>query len=575
MTREPAAEQRADARRDTSAIGADELDRLRLQLQDQQRRAAELEAQLAAMVRSTSWRITRPLRALGQCLRGLRSGRAAAVLRALAPRLRSALRRHGLLGVLGRLPRYLRDAPRMLRAVQHPLAGAAPAAAGGAGASRPPGRCHPELQDPQALVPLSAATLSVVIPTLNAGTELVYLLRKLRTQTHVGPVEIVVVDSGSTDGTVAAARAAGARVVEISPAQFSHSGARNLGAEHAQGEYLLFMVQDAYPLGDRWLYGLLRYLLDHEAQGVVAVSCTEYCRDDSDLMYECSIATHYDYLGCKSADRVGEFRGADHENLRVMGQLSNVACLIPRNRFLPYRFRGAFAEDLDLGVRLIRDGLRVAMLASVKVIHSHSRKAHYYLKRSFVSVSYLADAFDDFVLPACDSAAGLLAGVAHVAQQVSAWMQAVSQPGAAPNGMADASDRWLAALSRQTVDPSCAAQALELGDPRVSELVCELVAGAARLGVDLHHGAAADFDRAARFFVDDFIMRFNHFNRYAAPVHDGADEHQRQAWADAAGKSFAMSLGYALAVLCRDRRSRPEAERRWLDALALQLSSGV
>jgi GT2 family glycosyltransferase len=557
-----------------SAPTSAERDRLRLQQQDLQRRVGELEAQLAALHGSTSWRMTRPLRLLGQVLHGLRSGRAGGALRVLLPRLREAVRQHGVPGVIVRLPRYLRLAPQVLRA-GHPVF--APAQLPGA-APLPPPRWHPELTErPAAAAALLDATVSVVIPTLNAGPEFVYLLRKLRTQTWVRSVEIVVVDSGSTDGTVAAARAAGARVVEILPAQFSHSGARNLGAESASGDYLLFMVQDAYPVGDRWIHGLLSYLLDHQGQGMAAVSCTEYCRDDSDMMYECSIATHYDYLGCKAVDRIGEFRGADHESLRVMGQLSNVSCLIARNRFAQYRFRGAFSEDLDLGVRLIRDGLRIAMLASVKVIHSHNRTSHYYLKRTFVGVSFLADAFADFVLPRCESAAGLIAGVVHVARQLSAWVQAVADVGGNFAAMPDETERWLERLRRQPVDGGGSASPLQLGDPRVSGLVAELAAIAnvpAGAGPD---PSGASFQRSARFFVDDFVQRFNHLNRYAAASHDGLGERQRMEWAAAAGKTFASSLGYALAALWHDRRGRPadDAERRWLDPVAQQLSAGV
>ncbi len=560
---------------------ADELEQLRLQLQDQRQRALVLEAQVAAMVQSTSWRITKPLRALGAVRRWVRSGQAASSLRSVAPRLRAALRQRGLLGVLRRLPVYLRSLPRMLRE-RPPPQGAAEVSSGHPLA---PQRMHPETLDGASLPPLLHSTLTVVIPTLNAGPEFAYLLRKLRTQTHVGEIEIVVVDSGSTDGTVAHALAAGAQVVEISPAQFSHSHARNLGAEQASGELLLFMVQDAYPLGDRWLYGLMRYLQEHRDQGVVAVSCTEYCRDDSDMMYECSIATHYEYLGCKSFDRVGELRGTDHESLRTMGQLSNVACLIPRQRFLMYRFRGRFAEDLDLGVRLIRDGLRIAMLASVKVIHSHNRKPHYYLKRTFVSVMFLAESFPDFELPICASPAGLLAGVTHVARCLDSWVQTVLQGGAQAGPMAEATDRFgpmaeatdrfLAMLASQGVSRAGVPSSLDLGDARVVDLITELLSASARVQADSPPGGTAEFDRAARFFVDDFVMRLNHFNRYAAPIHDGAAEPQRLAWADAAAKSFATSLGYALAVLCGHRASRPDAERRWLDGVALQLSSGV
>ena len=45
-------------------------------------------------------------------------------------------------------------------------------------------------------------SISVVIPTLNAGPEFRSLLQKLRQQKGIGDVEIIVVDSGSRDDTV-------------------------------------------------------------------------------------------------------------------------------------------------------------------------------------------------------------------------------------------------------------------------------------------------------------------------------------------------------------------------------------
>ncbi len=495
------------------------------------------------------------------------------VAAAFARQLHQQWRRRGALGVLARLPHYLRLAPQRAAALYGRSAmglndvvlpqtavGVAP-------------RLHPELLPADPAPAAIEALVSVVIPTLNAGPEFAFLMRKLKTQTWVRGIEIVIVDSGSTDSTVALARAAGAVVVEIPPAEFSHSGARNLGAEAASGDHLLFMVQDAYPIGERWVYGLLRYLLDHRDQGMVAVSCTEYCRDDSDIVYECAIATHYSFLGCKTSDRIGEFRGADQESLRAMGQLSDISCLIGRERFLQYRYRGNFAEDLDLGVRLIRDGHRIAMLASVKVIHSHNRTSHYYLKRTFVDIVFLVNVFDDFRLPPCESARGLIAGALHIARQVTLWVEQTAKSCGVP--MHVATDSWVKQLRHMPIDPALSVPKLDLGDGRVNVFVEQLVEAARALPALAGDESAAA--RSARYVVDDFSMRFDHFSRYAGAVYPGVDERLRREWIGAAGKTFAASLGFVLAGVFLDRRDRPEddAERVWLADLAARLTAGV
>lgn len=549
---------------------SDGEDGMRLKLDDLLRRTAELEGQLAAMRASTSWRITAPLRAIAQAARWCLSGRPRRVLSECARLFQREHRQRGLLGMLARVPRYLRRTRSVVTAIdRRSVAEAAIPAA----ITTPP-RLHPELIEGIEAAPVIEASVSVVIPTLNAGPEFAYLLRKLQGQLGVRRIEIVVIDSGSIDATVGTARAAGARVVEIAPADFSHSGARNLGADTATGDHVLFMVQDAYPIGNRWVQGLLRYLLDHEPEGLVALSCTEYCRGDSDLMYECSIATHYGFLGCKEFDRIGAFRGADQESLRAMGQLSDVACLIPRERFLQYRYRGNFAEDLDLGVRLIRDGHRIAMLASVKVLHSHNRSSHYYLKRTFVDITFLVTVFPDFSLPHCDSSAGLLAGAAHVARLLSAWVQQMAEQGAG-GSMHQAATHWLSQLRGTPIDGARLPETLALGDARVDAFLRGLLAACPPRPDD--EKDQARFNRSTQYFVDDFVMRFDHFNRYAMPIYPGEDSRLLQEWTGAATKTFAASLGFTLAVLFLDRRGQPESdvERLWLDRVAAQLTAGV
>ncbi|HET8592797.1 MAG TPA: glycosyltransferase, partial [Solirubrobacterales bacterium] len=72
--------------------------------------------------------------------------------------------------------------------------------------------------------------ISVVIPVRNGGEPMRRCLEAIRAQEVADEVEIVVVDSGSTDGTQELARSFGARVHEIEPHEFNHGATRNLGA---------------------------------------------------------------------------------------------------------------------------------------------------------------------------------------------------------------------------------------------------------------------------------------------------------------------------------------------------------
>ena len=109
---------------------------------------------------------------------------------------------------------------------------------------------------PENLLPYEG-TVSVVVPTYNGAKEIPPLLEQLALQEGIGRLELIVVDSGSRDNTVELCKAAGARVTEITQAEFSHSYARMLGASKATGEYLLFTTQDAIPDGPRWIQRML------------------------------------------------------------------------------------------------------------------------------------------------------------------------------------------------------------------------------------------------------------------------------------------------------------------------------
>ena len=90
------------------------------------------------------------------------------------------------------------------------------------------------------------ADVSVVIPVKDGARYLAGLFAAL--EREAPDAEVLVLDSRSADGSAAIARTAGARVVEVDPAQFRHGPTRNLGAELTSGELICFLTQDAEPL---------------------------------------------------------------------------------------------------------------------------------------------------------------------------------------------------------------------------------------------------------------------------------------------------------------------------------------
>lgn len=258
--------------------------------------------------------------------------------------------------------------------------------------------------------------ISVIIPTRDAGEEFALLLRKLRSQRGIQEIEIVVVDSGSTDQTVLVATAAGAHVLQIPPESFTHSFSRNLGAEKASGDYFLFIVQDALPLTNRWLWEMGRAL---ETNDVVGVSCAEYPRADCDLFYQLLIWNHYRSLKL-DRDRVLQWDASctSTEGLRANAQLSGMAFLIRREVFEKYHYAGDYAEDLELGIRLIRDGHRIGFLYSTRVLHSHTRPAFYFFKRGYVDVRNLARVLPEFITPEIRDEGRLIGDIASLWQRL-------------------------------------------------------------------------------------------------------------------------------------------------------------
>src|SRR5919198_5805523 len=88
---------------------------------------------------------------------------------------------------------------------------------------------------------------SVIVPARNAAATIGRTLEALAAQDFPQEYEVIVVDDGSTDDTVAVAEAAPGPVTVRRQEQRGPGEARNLGAQHARGEVLAFTDADCFP----------------------------------------------------------------------------------------------------------------------------------------------------------------------------------------------------------------------------------------------------------------------------------------------------------------------------------------
>lgn len=237
--------------------------------------------------------------------------------------------------------------------------------------------------------------VSVLLPTYNAGHDLHQVLQHIHAQQGIREIEVIVIDSGSDDGTRELAAEYGAKVHDIRKEEFNHGETRNLAASLASGEYLVFLSQDAIPVGQHSIYGLVSAM--RTDAGIAAATSRQVPRSDADVFACWQLWYYTNKIMAIESDRVescgrnGFFKLPSLERRR-MAQIDNVFSCVRRDVFEQFRYRRLpYAEDLDLGIRLLDAGHKIAFLSSVSVVHSHVRPSAYFFKRSMVGIETLLD----------------------------------------------------------------------------------------------------------------------------------------------------------------------------------------
>jgi rhamnosyltransferase len=222
---------------------------------------------------------------------------------------------------------------------------------------------------------MAEPTVSLILRSFNEAWALRDTLAALARQ-HFRNWELIVFDSGSSDGSVELIRAAQPRhFVQLLPHEYRPGRVLNQGMALSAHERVIFLNADATPQGPDWLGPLVTALAD---PNTAAVCGRQIPRPD------CAAAFAHDYERCF---------GENRESARWDHFFSMVSSGLRRDAWARRGFRETmqYSED-DEYTRWCRSaGYRIAYRPDSVVMHSHNYTPRQAYKRSFGEAWALAD----------------------------------------------------------------------------------------------------------------------------------------------------------------------------------------
>ncbi|MBB3607021.1 glycosyltransferase involved in cell wall biosynthesis [Mycolicibacterium sp. BK556] len=201
---------------------------------------------------------------------------------------------------------------------------------------------------------IKSRRVSAVIRAYNESKHIGRLLKGLAQQT-VKPDEIILVDSGSTDDTVAIAEAAGCRIVHIAKEEFSFGRALNRGCAAAEGDILLFASAHVYPVYNTYV----EHIVNAFDRRGVAIAYGRQVGDERTKFSESRVMLKW----------------FPHQNIWDQGHPfsnnANAAVLKSVWEEMPYDESLTGLEDLDFAKKALTRGYKISYVADAPVVHVH------------------------------------------------------------------------------------------------------------------------------------------------------------------------------------------------------------
>ena len=256
----------------------------------------------------------------------------------------------------------------------------------------------------------SSPEVTVVIPVRNGGRHFQRLTRHLTgLRERLPRVEVLVIDSGSDDGTPELAEEAGFRVHRIAPEAFGHGRTRNLGVQLAEGDVVCFTTDDVLPVTPDWP---LRFAAALEDPTVAGVYGRQVPRDATTMeMF---------FVSLNYPPEPHRYRPhAQHHPRPGRVVFSNAFSAVRRDVALeiPIPEDADYSEDQIWARRVLAAGYAIAYEPAAEALHAHTYRLRGVFRRSFFVGRALQGAGIDRGASFSESVAFLAREVAYFIRQ--------------------------------------------------------------------------------------------------------------------------------------------------------------
>lgn len=226
--------------------------------------------------------------------------------------------------------------------------------------------------------------VTVAIPTFNGDEYLGELLNAVYNQKTQLSYEVLIIDSGSTDNTLSIIKKfKKVRLHEIPNSEFGHGKTRNLAAQMARGEYIVFLSHDAVPAHEGWLEAMIEpfYL----TKDVFCVLGKQTPRPHADATTKREVSLVFDSLGPDHSIMLHRghslVSGKDIERkLTFFSDVNSAVRLSYLLHKIPYQ-DVSYAEDQLLGVDVLNSKFLKAYAPDGNVMHSNEYPVSKYYNR--------------------------------------------------------------------------------------------------------------------------------------------------------------------------------------------------
>jgi rhamnosyltransferase len=253
-----------------------------------------------------------------------------------------------------------------------------------------------------------APEVAVAILTKNGGKRARQLFEALGHQDAPFPFEIVVVDSGSTDGTDKWLEdRGGIRLERIAAAQFQHGRTRNLAMRLSSAPLVAFITQDAVPADPGWLRAWVDFMARHPE--VAGAFGHQVPHEDADPLEAYEVSNHFNSFrgGPEVFRREGPAAGGDMQRARSHF-FSNVNSCIRRRAWEQFPFPEVdFGEDQAWADAVLSRGLALGHCMAATVRHSHDYGPLTLFRRRYDEARFLRQLFGYSFIPTLKVAAAV------------------------------------------------------------------------------------------------------------------------------------------------------------------------